>query len=66
MGADSDGKKDPLYGEPAKQDPLYGEGGDAAPDVTDPDAAVKEGKEHASDAAEKAEESSGGGGQEGI
>lgn len=59
-------KKDPLYGEPAKQDPLYGEGGDSTDEVPDPEAAEREGKEHAKESGEKAQRSSGGGGQQGI
>ena len=66
MSEDQKDQKDPLYGEPAKQDPLYGEGGDSAGDVSDPEAAEREGKKHAKEAGKKAQRSSGGGGQEGI
>lgn len=58
-------KKDPLYGEPSRQDPLYGEGGET-PDVSDPETAVEEGKEHAAESGRAAEDAEGGGGQEGI
>lgn len=65
MNAEPDQKKDPLYGEPDKPETLYGEDRDV-PDVSDPEAAVKEGQERARESGEKAQESTGGGGQEGI
>ena len=56
----------PLYGESDEEEAHYGTGGEAAPDVADPDAARREGREHARDSGERAERSEGGGGQEGI